>query len=262
MTRILDLIFDQEIDAVTRHLDDQISQINAKAAATGNMGSSARLLWLLEAFRATVEDATQRIFGRAEACAERAELTIEEAREAGIARMRSYISDLSTKLEIMNSVRGSNMHSASRAIMARFADVLKQFDRSVEIYKAGMFGVTKSATPITPAQNVLNVTGTGHSVIAQIGAVQSAQTVHQTNLVDELSTAIDDAPLSKAARAEVEALVEDLKVEAAKPTKDRGRISGILDGISKLTGIAKNAASPELASAFHHVTGLLAHALS
>jgi hypothetical protein len=253
MSDLLNLIIEREIAIASRGLADETTAIDADAGAKGQFRSGARIKRYLRAYAASSAKATSAVFRVAEASYERTGVSLEEARELAVESVQRYIGDLRDRIPKLVQSTGMNGvdSAAARAAMEIFQTIQSDFDGAATLYRAGMDEPSAIGKPAT--HNVLNVSGSGHTIVAQQGSPHAHQAVHISNEVHSFAASLDEAPLSKGVRNEAEALLNDLKAETAKPimVRDKGRITSLLDGISKTVGIASGIASPQLVEAFH-----------
>jgi hypothetical protein len=253
MTRLLGIALEHEVEAATRGVIAAVNQVDAECSKRGITRSGAHIIMTINAYAEAVKNLTPAAFAQALAVHEKAGVSDGEAREAAIKAVRGFVESLRGKVEGVCERSGAR-GSALQAAIPRFAEIDADFAREAELYRAGVDRGHSPSASIT--HNSVSITGDGNTLIAQQGTSYSTQNVQQTNAVlKRLSAAIDDQPLTGPARREVEAIVDELKAEAAKPAPVKGRIAELLGNVSTALGIAKTA--PEVVKAIADVTQAL-----
>jgi len=245
MTRLLDITLEHEVEGATRGVAAAVNQVNAECSKRGLTRSGSHIIMTINAYAETVRKLTSAAFAHAVAVHEKAGVSEADAHEAAIRAVSGFIESLRSKVEGVCERSGAR-GSALQAAQTRFAEIDADFAREAELYRAGVDRGHSSSASAT--HNSVTITGDGNTLIAQQGTSHSTQNVQQTNAVlERLSAVIDDQPLTGSARREVEAIVHELKAEAAKPAPEKGRIASLLGNVSTALGIAKTA--PEVVKA-------------
>lgn len=245
MTRLLDITLEHEVKGATREVIAAVNQVNAECSKRGMTRSGSHIIMTIKAYYEAAAKLTPAAFAQALAVHEKAGVSEADAREAAIAAVSGFIETLRGKVEGVCERSGAR-GSALQAANARFAEIDADFAREAELYRAGVDRGHRPSAPVT--HNSVSITGDGNTLIAQQGSNHSTQNVQQTNAVlERLSAVIDDQPLTGSARREVEAIVHELKAEAAKPAPEKGKIATLLGHVSTTLGIAKSA--PEVVKA-------------
>lgn len=253
MTRLLGIALEHEVEAATRGVIAAVNQVDAECSKRGMTRSGSHIIMTVEAYADAVKKLTPAAFAQALAVHGKAGVSDGEAREAAIKAVSEFVESLRGKVEGVCERSGAR-GSALQAALPRFADIDADFSREVELYRAGVDRGHGPSASIT--YNSVSITGDGNTLIAQQGTCQSTQNVQQTNAVlERLSAAIDDQPLTGSARREVEAIVHELKAEAAKPAPGKGRMAALLGNVSTALDIAKTA--PEVVKAITDVSRAL-----
>lgn len=253
MTRLLGIVLEHEVEAAKRGVIAAVNQVDAECGKLGITSSGSHIIKTIQAYAEAVKNLTQVAFAQALAVHEKAGVSDGEAREAAIKAVSGFIESLRGKVEGVcerSGARGSGLQAA----MPRFAEIDADFAREAELYRAGVDRGHGPSASIT--HNSVSITGDVNNLIAQQGTSHSTQNVQQTNAVlERLSAVIDDQPLTGSARREVEAIVHELKAEAAKPAPEKGRIAALLGNVTTVLGMAKTA--PEVVKAITDVSQAL-----
>lgn len=253
MSRLLGIALEHEVEAATRGVIAAVNQVDAECSKRGMTRSGSHIILTIKAYAEAVKNLTPAAFAQALAVHEKAGVSDGEAREAAIKAVSEFVESLRGKVDGVCERSGARGPALQVAI-SHFADIDADFAREAELYRAGVDRGHGPSASIT--HNSVSITGDGNTLIAQQGTSQSTQNVQQTNAVLEcLSAAIDDQPLTGSARREVEAIVHELKAEAAKPAPEKGRIAALLGNVSTALGIAKTA--PEVVKAITDVSQAL-----
>lgn len=245
MSRLLEIAIEHEVEAATRAVIDAKNRVDADCSKRGMLRSGSHIVMVIAAFADSTKKLTPAVFRQAMVVQEKAGVSEDEAKEAAIAAVSKFIGSLREKVDGVCKMSGAG-ESAYRAAHSRFAEIDTDFAREAELFRAG---VERGYRPSPPAiHNSVTITGDGNTLFAQQGTSRSTQNVQQFNAVlDRLHAAIDDQPLTGSARREVEAIVAELKTEAAKPAPEKGKIATLLTNVSTALGIAKTA--PEVVKA-------------
>lgn len=240
MSRLLEIAIEHEIEAATRVVADAKNRVDAYCSKRGIARSSSHIILVIDALAESAKKLTAAVFRRAIEVHERAGVSETEAREMAIVAVRAFIESLREKMDDVCKMSNAG-ESAYQVAHTRFQQIDRDFAREAELYREGVdFQQCTSFPSVT--HNTVSINGDGNTLIAQQATNSSVQNIRQTNAVlERLSAVIDDQPLTGSARREVEAIVSQLKAEAAKPAPEKGKLGTLLSNVSAALGIAKSA---------------------
>ena len=245
MTRLIEITLQQEVEAATRSVTEAKNRVDADCSKRGMVRSGSHIQMVIRAFANEVNKLTPAAFTRAMTVYQKTGVSEGDAKKAAIDAVSGFIEKLRGQVDDVCQLSGGG-DAAHRAAHTIFSEIDRDFAREAELYLAGV--ERGHRPPPTTTHNTVTVTGDGNMLFAQQGTTNSSQNVQQTNAVlDRLAAVIDDQPMTGSARREVEAIVHELKAEAAKPAPEKGKIASLLGNVSAALGIAKTA--PEVIQA-------------